>query len=113
VIEEPGKEEIRQEKVDQILHAVREASGGGGSVLGQEPEVVQSCYLPCTPDNIPMMGKIGSMDGCYVAAGHGCWGILMGPATGEAMAHLILTGKSSRYVDLAQFRPECFGSKIM
>lgn len=133
VQEEPGREEVRQEKVKEILYAVRAASGSGSSssdggqgggrgVLGQEPELVQSCYLPCTPDNIPMMGKVmvsmdetdedGSdsalVDGCYVAAGHGCWGILMGPATGEAMANLILTGESSKYVNLAPFSPERF-----
>jgi glycine/D-amino acid oxidase-like deaminating enzyme len=131
VKEEPGREEVRQEKVDEIVNAVRVASGssssrgggGGGGVLGQEPDIVQSCYLPCTPDNIPMMGKVMVMDqkdessstniyvdGCYVAAGHGCWGILMGPATGEAMAKLILTGEesSSEYVNLTPFSPQRF-----
>lgn len=129
VKEEPGREEVRQEKVDEIVNAVRVASGsssrggGGGGVLGQEPDIVQSCYLPCTPDNIPMMGKVMVMDqndessstnvdvdGCYVSAGHGCWGILMGPATGEAMAKLILTGEesSSEYVDLTPFSPQRF-----
>lgn len=110
VMEDPGQEEVRQEKVDEILHAVRSASGGMDGVLGAEPEIVQSCYLPSTPDNIPMMGKIEDRDGCYVAAGHGCWGILMGPATGEAMASLILTGNSSQYVNLAPFRPGRFGT---
>jgi hypothetical protein len=34
----------------------------------------------------------------YMAAGHSCWGILMGPASGESMASLIGTGKSNRWI---------------
>jgi glycine/D-amino acid oxidase-like deaminating enzyme len=43
----------------------------------------------------------------FVAAGHSCWGILMGPATGEAMANLIAKGTSPN-VDLQSFRPDRF-----
>jgi len=35
----------------------------------------------------------------------------MGPASGEAMASLLVAGKSTKYVDLRLFRPERF-SKI-
>jgi glycine/D-amino acid oxidase-like deaminating enzyme len=39
-----------------------------------------------------------------VATGHSVWGILNGPATGEALAELIAEGVSSR-IDLSPFDP--------
>ena len=40
----------------------------------------QACYLPCSNDGLPFIGKIGTeYDGAYIASGHGCWGILNGP----------------------------------
>ena len=44
------------------------------------------------------------IDGAYVATGHSVWGMLNAPATGEAMAELILDGQARR-VDLAPFAP--------
>ena len=107
VTEIPGQEEVRNETIQKILNAVREASGGTDGALGQNPEISQSCYLPTTLDNLPMIGEIPEQKGCYLAAGHGCWGILMGPATGEAMASLIITGKSTK-INLNNFRPDRF-----
>ena len=111
VSERPGEEEVRQEKVDEIVESVRAASGGVDGILGKEPKIAQSCYLPTTPDNLPMMGAIDSEKGCFVAAGHGCWGILMGPASGEAMASLMVQGKSN--IDLRPFRPARFANMQM
>jgi len=42
--------------------------------------------------------------GAYVATGHSVWGILNAPATGEAMAELILDGVAHK-VDLRPFDP--------
>ena len=39
-----------------------------------------------------------------VTAGHSCWGILNGPATGKALAELIATG-TSQCVDLSVYNP--------
>ena len=44
------------------------------------------------------------VDGAYVATGHSVWGMLNAPATGEAMAELILDGHSQA-VALAPFDP--------
>ena len=44
------------------------------------------------------------VEGAYVATGHSVWGILNAPATGEAMAELIVEGRA-RTVDLAPFDP--------
>lgn len=67
----------------------------------------QACFLPCTDDSVPVIGEIPGVKGCYVATGHNCWGILNGPATGSAMAELIVDGQST-IVDLAQFSPARF-----
>ena len=44
------------------------------------------------------------MKGAYVATGHSVWGILNAPATGEALAELILNGAATS-VDLTAFDP--------
>ena len=51
-----------------------------------------------------MIGAVPSVGGAYIATGHSVWGMLNAPATGEAMAELILDG-AARTVDLAPFDP--------
>jgi glycine/D-amino acid oxidase-like deaminating enzyme len=53
-----------------------------------------------------MMGALDDKKGLFCATGHSCWGILMGPATGEAMASLMIQGRSS--LDLSPFLPQRF-----
>jgi hypothetical protein len=50
------------------------------------------------------MGAVPGARDAYVATGHSVWGILHAPATGEAMAELILNGAASM-VDLSPFDP--------
>jgi glycine/D-amino acid oxidase-like deaminating enzyme len=64
----------------------------------------QACYRPVTQDGLPLIGRVPGLEGAYVATGHSVWGILNAPATGEAMAELILDG-AARTVDLASFDP--------
>ncbi|GAA0180330.1 dehydrogenase [Lithospermum erythrorhizon] len=67
----------------------------------------QACFLPCTNDGKPIIGEVPDVKACYIATGHSCWGILNGPATGAALAELILDGQAS-VVDLTQFTPARF-----
>lgn len=67
----------------------------------------QACFLPCTDDGNPVIGELPGMKGCFVATGHSCWGILNGPATGAALAELIMDGQAS-IVDLRSFCPARF-----
>ena len=53
---------------------------------------------------LPLIGRIPNVGGAYIATGHSVWGMLNAPATGEAMAELILDG-ASRQVDLSPFSP--------
>ncbi|TVU35839.1 hypothetical protein EJB05_17746, partial [Eragrostis curvula] len=74
---------------------------------GAEVVVEQVCYRPWTTDRLPIIGELPGVKGCYVATGHGRWGILNAPATGAALAELNLNGKA-KTVDLAPFSPGRF-----
>lgn len=63
----------------------------------------QACFRPVTQDGLPLIGPVPGIAGAYVATGHGVWGMLNAPATGEAVAALIATGASS--IDLGLFDP--------
>jgi glycine/D-amino acid oxidase-like deaminating enzyme len=62
---------------------------------------------PCAPDALPVMGEVPGVDGAFISAGHNCWGILWAPASGLAMAELLMTGVSTT-IDLTPFNPARF-----
>jgi glycine/D-amino acid oxidase-like deaminating enzyme len=64
----------------------------------------QACFRPMTRDFVPLIGQAPRSDGAYVATGHNVWGILNGPATGEAMSELIIDGEAHT-IDLSPFDP--------
>lgn len=64
----------------------------------------QACFRPVTDDGLPLIGAVPGVVGAYVATGHSVWGMLNAPATGEAMAQLILDG-AAQHVDLRHFAP--------
>lgn len=63
----------------------------------------QACYLPCSTVDHPIISDIPGIADAYIVAGHSCWGILNGPASGLALAELIVEG-ASKSVDLDPFR---------
>jgi glycine/D-amino acid oxidase-like deaminating enzyme len=74
-------------------------------VLAKAPIVArQSCFRPVTQDGLPLIGPVPGLKGVYVATGHSVWGILNAPATGEAVADVLLDG-AARNVDLSLFDP--------
>lgn len=64
----------------------------------------QACFRPIARDGLPLIGRVPGVGGAYVATGHSVWGILNAPATGEAMAELIVEG-AVKTVDLSPFDP--------
>ena len=54
---------------------------------------------------MPLIGQVPGVEGAFVATGHSVWGILNGPATGEAMTQLMVDGAATT-VDIAPFGPE-------
>ena len=71
----------------------------GGAALGPTAHVDTF-----TRDHLPLIGRVPRIEGAYVATGHNVWGILNAPATGEALAELIVDGEAHT-VDLAPFDP--------
>lgn len=65
----------------------------------------QACYRPVTRDGLPLIGPVPDVAGAYIATGHSVWGILNAPATGEAMAELIVDG-TAHTVNLEAFHPD-------
>ena len=94
----------KQSSCDSLAQRVAKIS----SRLGECPIIAsQACYLPHTPDGIPMIGRLKHYSGAFIATGHTCWGILNGPATGLGLAEIILEGKASS-VDLSKYAPDRF-----
>lgn len=63
-----------------------------------------ACFRPVTDDGLPLIGAVAGLEGAFVATGHSVWGMLNAPATGEALAALMLDGASTE-VDLRPFDP--------
>ena len=75
-------------------------------VLAESPILArQACYRPVTAHGLPLIGSVPGVAGAFVPTGHSVWGILNAPATGEALAELIVDG-AARTVDLSAFAPE-------
>jgi len=72
-----------------------------------ELDRTQACMRPCPPDALPYMGNIPTYSNAYINAGHNCWGIAWAPASGKAMAELVLQGET-KSVDLRPFDPARF-----
>ncbi|XP_024023256.1 putative oxidoreductase TDA3 [Morus notabilis] len=92
------------------IQVLRRVAGNVSSHLREgaaQVKAEQACFLPCTDDEVPIIGEVPGIKGCYVATGHGCWGILNGPATGAAVAELVLDGCAT-VVDLTPFSPARF-----
>jgi glycine/D-amino acid oxidase-like deaminating enzyme len=93
---EPSPDKIAELK--QIIDHVSPA------LAACDIQVQQACFLPSHASGMPLIGQLPHTSGAFVATGHTCWGILNGPATGEALAELIVCGKTT-HVDLAPFDP--------
>jgi D-amino-acid dehydrogenase len=62
---------------------------------------------PSTPDSLPIVGPAPRCRRVYFAFGHGHFGLMAAPPTGQIIADLI-AGRAPR-IDITPFRPERFG----
>lgn len=109
VPDDPETISVDPESIQVLKRVARTVSSHLGEVEAQV-KAEQACFLPCTEDSVPIIGEIPGIKGCYVGTGHSCWGILNGPATGAALAELVMDGHSST-VDLSRFSPARFAGR--
>ncbi|KIC09263.1 FAD-dependent oxidoreductase [Leisingera sp. ANG-M1] len=63
------------------------------------------------PDNLPVIGPAANADRAFHAFGFSAHGFQMGPIVGQAMADLVLTGRSR--FDLSPFRINRYDRKVL
>ncbi len=108
-----------------IIHGTREMNSGlDNSVI---PEVIElliqtACKFipklgtlrimrtyagvrPGTPDGDPYIGLVSGVPGFCECCGHGGEGIALSPATGEAIAELLIDGHT-KHCDISRFSPD-------
>jgi sarcosine oxidase subunit beta len=61
---------------------------------------------PYTPDGLPILGPVRSLNGFFMAAGHEGDGIALSPVTGDLMANMLLGRKT--HISLDAFSPDRF-----
>jgi glycine/D-amino acid oxidase-like deaminating enzyme len=93
-------------EVSEEACAVLARAAGRVSTRLTEARVIrrQACYRPVTDDGLPLIGPVPGTARVFVATGHGPWGMLNAPATGRALAEVIVDGAASS-VDLRPFDP--------
>ncbi len=74
----------------------------------QEPRVTEIWrgLRPCTPDGLPIIGRLRNWDNLTLAAGHAMLGFTLGAATGRLVSDLL--NDSSPLVDPKPFDPDRF-----
>ncbi len=88
------------------LHELlRDASELVPGVLELEVEETLAGLRPGTPDNAPVLGASGALDGLFWATGHHRNGVLLAPVTGELLA-AELAGETGGVAD--DFSPDRF-----
>jgi glycine oxidase len=102
-VEEAGFDRATNEEAVTRLHA--EAAKVLPALARATVQETWAGLRPCSPDGMPILGET-FLPGYFAATGHFRHGILLAPATAEAMSQLILTGNSD--IDLSSFSPRRF-----
>jgi glycine/D-amino acid oxidase-like deaminating enzyme len=132
VLEEAGVEEVAAGGPGSLFSLVSSdgAVSVGSTFLSEEPETeawvgvvreaaeqfvpglagarvvrTRTCPRPQSFDGRPLVGPVGDVEGIWIAAGHGPWGISAGPATARLAADALL-GRAEVPAALAARRRE-------
>jgi D-amino-acid dehydrogenase len=74
-----------------LSEGLRVAPGLGDASLSE----VRVGLRPASPDGLPLLGAVPTVDGVYLATGHGPTGLQLGPHSGALVADLIAEGGDS------------------
>jgi D-amino-acid dehydrogenase len=76
------------------------------AVRAMEPDEIWRGLRPCTPDGLPLLGRLGPWINVFVAGGHDTKGMTLGPLTGQVLSRL-LAGESIGHAE-KELRPKRF-----
>ena len=60
------------------------------AIAGAATRGLRACARPLALDGRPLVGEVPGIDGLFIAAGHGPWGISTGPASARHVAEIVL-----------------------
>ncbi len=76
---------------DKVAPLLRERGARFVPALARTPTgSVRACARPLSADGLPLLGRAPGRDDVFIAAGHGPWGISLGPASARLVADLVL-----------------------
>jgi D-amino-acid dehydrogenase len=91
------------------IAAIREAGGRMFPHLRVDRVLeTWSGLRPCTADGVPAIGRTRRADNLVVAAGHGMWGLVLGPVTGQLVADGLTGGAEADALEDPMFGPDRF-----
>jgi D-amino-acid dehydrogenase len=95
---------LRRDRLEQLDAAARRYF-----TITDLPEPISEwCGLrPCTPDGLPVIGRVPGYMGAYAATGHAMLGLTLGPITGQLIADLVVG--ESPFLEIEAFRAGRFG----
>ncbi len=82
------------------------------SIQAYEIESTWAGHRPTTPDHLPLLGELKSINGMFIANGFFRNGILMSPIAGELMAALVSKTAWNSNFDLKPFDPHRFTNQV-
>jgi D-amino-acid dehydrogenase len=91
--------DIRRDRLDQLEAAARRYFEGFDLT---DPISEWYGVRPCTPDGLPVIGRVPGYLGAYVATGHAMLGLTLGPVSGRLIAELVIDGVASIPLDAFQ-----------
>jgi glycine/D-amino acid oxidase-like deaminating enzyme len=97
---DPDHIDVEAEPAERLFRQIQRIAP---DLAASEILASQACYRPVTDDGLPLIGPVPGVAGAYMATGHSVWGILNAPATGEAMAELLVDGEAR--LNLSAFGP--------
>ena len=100
---------VRPRRIEAMLMAVRGYLDGVPEVTAEHVDDAWVGLRPMSVDGLPIVDRLPSRRNAFVATGHGMLGLMLGPATGHALAQFVATGR--RPPVLEPFRADRFGRR--
>lgn len=95
---------INRRRMTGVLDGVRAALPG---LAVNDVVEARAGLRPCSPDGLPYVGRTRMAENLVFAAGHGMWGLTLGPVTGELVTRGIVDGAPTLHE--AALSPDRFG----